>query len=253
MLAPVRICTWNIQMGLRLGEVVDAVESHPDFAKVDLLALQESSIHDGRPDAEVIAEALGPEFRCFQATAQMLRGRDQGNALIWRPEAFQPDAPEVVALTGAGVVRMTRAEQTLLRAIPPQRRIALRAESAAMRVYVVHLDVVGFTHKLEQFGAVVADMQARPEVPLTLVAGDLNTFGMPRLQMWRRIRASAKTAELVELTRTVRRTHWTSQKLDAIYMKGAAASEHHAWALAIRGSDHLPVFADIEAHGVSRA
>ena len=241
-----RICTWNIQLGLRLDEVLAAIDSHPDFASVDLLALQEASIHDGRADSDAIAEVLGPRFRSFQATAQMLRGRDQGNALIWRPEAFEPSVPEVVALTGAGVVPMTRAERTLLRAIPPQRRIALRAESAATRIYVVHLDVIGFTHKLEQFGAVVADMQARPNVPLTLVAGDLNTFGMPRLQMWRRIRAAAKSAELVELTKSVRRTHWTSQKLDAIYMKSESAVEHHSWALKVQGSDHLPVFADIE-------
>ena len=65
-----RICTWNIQLGLRLEAVLDAVAGHPDFGKVDLLALQESSIHDGRPDAEAIAEVLGPEFRSFQATAQ---------------------------------------------------------------------------------------------------------------------------------------------------------------------------------------
>ncbi|HEY8816564.1 MAG TPA: endonuclease/exonuclease/phosphatase family protein [Candidatus Dormibacteraeota bacterium] len=246
-----RICTWNIQLGLRLDEVLDVVSSHPDFAKVDLFALQEASIHDGRPDAEAIAEVLGAEFRSCQATAQMLRGRDQGNALIWRPTAFEPSAPEVVALTGAGILPMTRAERTLLRAIPPQRRIALRAESPAMRVYVVHLDVIGFTHKLEQFGAVVADMQARPAVPLTLVAGDLNTFGMPRLQMWRRIRTAAKSAELVELTKAVRRTHWTSQKLDAIYMKSACDVEHHAWALKVRGSDHLPVFAKIDTESRS--
>jgi len=245
------MCTWNIQMGLRLEAVLDAVGSHPDFAKVDLFALQEASIHDGRPDADAIARVLGPEFRSFQATAQMLRGRDQGNALIWRSKAFEPSAPEVVALTNAGAIRMTRAERTLLRAIPPQRRIALRAESASMRVYVVHLDVIGFTHKLEQFGAVVADMQARPAVQLTLLAGDLNTFGMPRLQMWRRIRAAAKSAELVELTKAVRRTHWTSQKLDAIYMKGGSAFQYNAWALKVRGSDHLPVFADIDA-GVDR-
>jgi endonuclease/exonuclease/phosphatase family metal-dependent hydrolase len=241
-----RICTWNIQMGLRLEAVLDAVGSHPDFSKADLIAVQEASIHDGRPDAEAIAEALGPEFRFFQATAQMLRGRDQGNALIWRPGAFEPSALEVVALTGGGAIGMTRAERTLLRAIPPQRRIALRAESATMLVYVVHLDVIGFTHKLEQFGAVVADMHARPAVPLTLVSGDLNTFGMPRLQMWRRIRAAAKSAELVELTRLVRRTHWTAQKLDAIYMKAETPYRHRAWALKVRGSDHLPVFADIE-------
>jgi len=241
-----RICTWNIQLGLRLDEVLDAAGSHPDFATVDLFALQEASIHGGRPDAAAIAEVLGPQFRSFQATAQMLRGRDQGNALIWRTEAFEPTAPEVVALTSGGVLAMTRAERTLLRAIPPQRRIALRAESTAIRIYVVHLDVIGFTHKLEQFGAVVADMQARPAVPLTFLAGDLNTFGMPRLQMWRRIRTAAKSAGLMELTKAVRRTHWTSQKLDAIYLKGASDVEHRAWALKVRGSDHLPVFAEID-------
>jgi endonuclease/exonuclease/phosphatase family metal-dependent hydrolase len=234
-------------MGLRLGTVIDGIVSHPDFGTVDVLAVQEASIHDGRPDAEAIAEALGPQFRSFQATAQMLRGRDQGNALIWREGVFEPTAPQVVALTGANLIRMTRAERTLLRAIPPQRRIAIRAESAAMRVYVVHLDVIGFTHKLEQFGAVVADMQARPAVPLTLVAGDLNTFGVPRLQMWRRIRAAAKSAELVEVTKAVRRTHWTAQKLDAIYAKSRTTIHHRAWALKVRGSDHLPVFADIAA------
>lgn len=241
-----RICTWNIQLGLRLEAVLDAVGSHPDFGAVDLLALQESSVHRGIPDAEAIAEVLGPEFRWFQATAQMLRGRDQGNALIWRQAAFDPSAPQVVSLTGTGVMRMTRAERTLLRAVPPQRRIALRAESLAMRVYVVHLDVVGFTHKLEQFGAVVTDMQALPPVPLTVVAGDLNTFGMPRLQMWRRIRAAAKSAELVELTKAVRRTHWTSQKLDAIYAHGDAPLAHRAWVLNVHASDHLPLFVEID-------
>src|SRR4029077_3240897 len=131
-------------------------------------------------------------------------------------------------------VPLSRAERTLLRAIPPQRRIAIRAESPDLRVYVVHLDVIGFTHKLEQFKAVIRDMAAQPAVPLTVVAGDLNTFGVPRLQMWRRIRASARSAGLVELTRRIRRTHWTAQKLDAIYVRAEAAFNHRAWVLKVR-------------------
>jgi endonuclease/exonuclease/phosphatase (EEP) superfamily protein YafD len=106
--------------------------------------------------------------------------------------------------------------------------------------------VIGFTHKLEQFGAVISDMQARPAVPLTLVAGDLNTFGPPRLLLWRRIRAAARSAGLVEVTGTVRRTHWTSQKLDAVYAGTSAPFRHRAWALKLRASDHLPVFAELD-------
>src|SRR5438093_541712 len=96
------------------------------------------------------------------------------------------------------------------------------------------------------FETVVRDMAARPQVPLTLVAGDLNTFGPPRLQLWRRIRAAAKAAGLVELTRGIRRTHWTSQKLDAVYARAEAAFEHRAWSIKVRASDHLPVFAEMD-------
>jgi endonuclease/exonuclease/phosphatase family metal-dependent hydrolase len=238
----VRICTWNILLGRRLGKVVDAVHTLPDFRHLDLFAVQEASTHDGTPDAQTIAEALGEDYSWFQATAQLFRGREQANALIWRRGMFDR-APEVVSLSNI-VARLGRAERTLLRAIPPQKRIAIRAESVALRVYVMHLDVIGFTHKLEQFRAILSDSTARQPVPLTLIAGDLNTFGPPRLPLWRRIGAAASQANLVELTHGLRRTHWTAQKLDAIYAGGAVGTTSRAWTLDVRASDHMPVFAD---------
>ena len=240
-----RICTWNILLGLRLSKVLEAVRTLPDFRQVDLFALQEASVHRGVQDAAAIAEALGPGYSYFQATAQVFRGREQGNALIWRNGLFDPDSLHVVSLSEIDTSRLTRVERTLLRALPPQKRIAIRAESPYLRVYVMHLDVLGFTHKLEQFRAIVTDMAKRPPVQLTLIAGDLNTFGPPRLQLWRRIRAAAHETGLVELTRGLRRTHWTAQKLDAIYAAGAVGGTHHAWTLAVRASDHLPVFAEL--------
>ena len=240
-----RICTWNILLGLRLNKVVEAVSTLPDFRDLDLMALQEASVHDGRPDAAAIAEAMGDEYSYFQATAQLFRGREQGNALIWRRNIFERQTPEIVSLSGLPTPRMTSVERTLLRAIPPQKRIAIRAESDELRVYVMHLDVIGFAHKLEQFRAILSDMAARPPVGLTLIAGDLNTFGPPRLQLWRRIRAAAHEADLVEVTHGLRRTHWTAQKLDAIYAAGTLAPKHRAWTVSVRASDHLPVFAEL--------
>jgi len=240
----VRVCTWNILLGLRLEKVISAVRTAPDFHGLDLLALQEASMHDGRPDAAAVARAMGGGYDWFQATAQLFRGREEGNALIWRRGLFD-SAPQTVSLSDLPGLRLGRVERTLLRAIPPQRRIAVRAESAALRVYVMHLDVIGFAHKLEQFRAIVADMASRPASRLTLVAGDLNTFGPPRPQLWRKIRAAAHDAGLVELTRGLRRTHWTAQKLDAIYAGGAVPATHRAWTLNVRASDHLPVFAEL--------
>src|ERR1700704_3369012 len=246
----VRVCTWNIQLGLRLDAVVDAVRSRDDFRGLDLICLQEASVHGGRPDAARITEMLGPGYAYFQATAQLRRGVEQANALIWRLEAFDLDPePAIVSLSTPVSPRMTRAERTLLRAIAPQQRMAIRAESAALRVYVVHLDMIGFVHKLEQLRAVITDMAARPQVPLTVVAGDLNTFGPPGLQLWRRLAAAATEAGMVDVTREVRRTHWTAQKLDAIFLQTELPFVSRAWALNLRASDHQPVFVDAEFQG----
>src|SRR5438309_10834740 len=141
MIGRMRVCSWNILLGLRLNKVLEAVRTIPDFHGLDVFALQEASVHDGRPDAEVVAEALGADYAYFQATAQLFRGREQANALIWRRGLFD-ESPQVVSLSDLPRASLTRAERTLLRAIPPQRRIAIRAESEALRVYVMHLDVV---------------------------------------------------------------------------------------------------------------
>jgi endonuclease/exonuclease/phosphatase family metal-dependent hydrolase len=244
-----RVCTWNIQLGLHFGAVLDAIRTLAEFRGLDLMCLQEASVHSGSEDAAVIAEAIGPGYDHFQATAQLHRGVEQANGLIWRKDAFQPDPPHVVSLGDPTLAKMTRTERTLLRAIAPQRRIAIRAESPSLRVYVVHLDVIGFTHRVEQFGAVVADMATRPPVPLTLVAGDLNTFGPPGVPLWRKLEATASQAGLVEVTRNVKSTHWTTQKLDAIFVRATSRIQSRAWALDIRASDHRPVFAEIEMRG----
>jgi endonuclease/exonuclease/phosphatase family metal-dependent hydrolase len=242
----VRICTWNIQFGLRLPAVLEALRTVADFDGVDVLALQEASQHGGRCDAELIAEALGPGYGHFQASAQVRGGRVQANALVWRHDAFNPAAaPSVLWLPGPREVQAKRVERTLLRALPAQARMAVCAESDNLRVYVVHLDVIGFAHKLEQFRAVIAHMAAQPAVPLTLIAGDLNTFGPARPRLWRRIAASAAEAGLINVTAAIRRTHWTGQKLDAIYALAAGPIKSRAWTVKVRASDHLPVFAEI--------
>ena len=242
-----RICSWNIQLGRRLDAVLDLVGREAAFRALDVLALQEASVHDGVPDGAAIATALGGEYRYFQATAQRRNGHEQANALIWRNGVVSDSRePAVIPLPGSAQIEVGAPESLLLRVVPPQTRMAIRAESESTRIYVAHLDVLGFTHKLEQFRAVLADMAARPPVPLTLVAGDLNTFGPVRPHLWKRIAAAAEGAGLVNLTSTIYRTHWTGQKLDAIYASSTVPFSHRAWTLSARASDHLPVFAEIE-------
>ena len=242
-----RICSWNIQLGARLGAVLDAVERNPSFDSVDVVALQEASVHDGVTDAAAVAARLGPDYEHFQATAQRRRGLEQANAVIWRRGCLAPDGPPaLVRLPESPTIEVGHPERMLLRVVPPQTRIAVRVETPDVRIYVVHLDVVGFSHKLEQFKAVLADMEVRDPVPMTVIAGDLNTFGPVRPHVWRRLASAAEKAGLVNLTADVNRTHWTGQKLDAIYASSRVPITHRAWTVGVRASDHLPVFADIE-------
>ena len=78
-----RVCTWNINLGLRLDDILEAISKHRDFAGLDLLALQEASVHGGRQDGDAIASVLGRGYECHQVAAQTVRGHVQANALIW--------------------------------------------------------------------------------------------------------------------------------------------------------------------------
>jgi endonuclease/exonuclease/phosphatase family metal-dependent hydrolase len=251
-----RLCTWNIQMGRRLDHLLLLLAQHTDFDGLDLLALQEASEHGHRTDAYRFARALGPQYEYLQVTAHVLRGQAQANALIWNSRRIQIDAHHVLGLPHHGEVTLPRAEHALLRALPRQKRNSLvvegRVGGESLRIYVVHLDVVGFTHKREQFASVLSDAGKRSAVDTTLIAGDLNTFGTGKRPSWAPLRAAAAGERFEDLTKAIR---WTQavrslhlrQKLDAVFARQTRPAHHRAWTLDVHGSDHIPVFVELDA------
>ena len=129
MTASLRLCTWNIEFGLQLDAIVSAVKSCADFAGIDMLALQEASIHDGVEDGRVIAQALGSQYEYYQMTAQRVNGRVQANALIWNVDRVQVDTRGSVKLPQRHEVKLSHAERLFLRAIPLQHRISVVVEA----------------------------------------------------------------------------------------------------------------------------
>jgi endonuclease/exonuclease/phosphatase (EEP) superfamily protein YafD len=222
---------------------------------LDLLALQEASEHGHRTDANRIARALGPQYDYVQVTAHVLRGQCQANALVWNTRRVQIDAHHVLGLPHHGEVALPRAERTLLRALPRQARNSLVVEGKvngeSLRCYVVHLDVLGFAHKREQFAHVLTDAKKRSPVETTLIAGDLNTFGTGTRPSWAPLRTAASSEQFIDLTRDIPwtqavRTLRLHQKLDAVFARRARPIAHRAWTLDVRGSDHIPVFVQME-------
>lgn len=261
MTQTIRLCTWNIEFGLGLNAILDALETCDDFDDIDLLALQEASIHGDVEDARLIATTLGAHYGHYQLTAQRIDGRVQANALVWNQRRVRVLSKGSVKLPQMHEVKLSRTERTFLRALTPQQRISIMVDGqigrVRVRVYVAHLDVIGYHHKRQQFMRVLEDTQTRPPADLIIIAGDLNTFRLLRSRpKWMQLEAAAQAAGFKDLTSEIRWTHAIRprslprlryrQKLDAIFVKYTRACAYRSWSLDVAGSDHIPVFAEIQ-------
>ena len=252
----IRLCTWNLHLGLDREAMLASLEDE-DFRDLDLLALQEASVSDGVEDAAAIAKRLGPEYRHHQVQAHVLRGRVQANGLIWNSRRITVQGQDVIHLPQRLEVGLPRAERALLRMTRLQQRSALvfdcRLGKLSLVVCVAHLDVLGYQHKLRQFNRVLAALEASEDADITILAGDLNTFRMGRRPRWTRLREAAAAAGFDDLTSDIKWTHRprtpARQKLDAIFLRGARSLEYRSWSVDLRGSDHIPVFAEILGWG----
>jgi endonuclease/exonuclease/phosphatase family metal-dependent hydrolase len=237
-----RLATWNVEFGHRLTRVLDSLDALPPL---DLVALQELSVHHGLHDAEVMAQRLGPDWRWAQVTAQVVAGRPQANGFLW--DLRTVDVLDVQA------VNLPTPSGRVMRALPRTRRNAVvmeaRVADRRIRVYAVHLDVFGITHKHAQLAHILADASTRGPVDLMLIAGDMNTYGVAGRPRWSELRGLAHTAGFEELTVRVGWTHrrlGVRQKLDAVFA-APAGIPHRTWRLALPGSDHVPVLLELDA------
>lgn len=244
-----RVCTWNINLGLRLDEVLDAVSTHRDFAGLDLFALQEASVHDGRSDGLAVAEALGPEYECHQVTAQTVRGHVQANAMIWNKGSVDMNSAGHLRLVGAGRAR-SRPGGTIFRQGRNSVVVEARSNRLSLLAYSVHLDIFGATHKREQLLDVMQDRLARPPADITVVAGDLNLFHLSRWPSWSKLIQAYEAEGFVDAARSIRWTHSLralpiKQKLDSILIRSSVGLKLRSWTVQVLGSDHIPLFADL--------
>ena len=248
-----RLCTWNLHLGLELDQVLRSLEENEDFSGLDLLALQEASCQNGRDDAAVIAERLGPHYLHHQVETHQLQGRVQANALVWDSRRVRVLDKHEVRLPKRLEHRLSRTERTLLSVMPLQQRMALGFGCSVgehpIQVYVAHLDVLGYRHKLRQFERILDDAATREEAEITILAGDLNTFKMASRPRWTRLRAAAAQAGFEDLTSDIKWTHRrrvpARQKLDAIFVRCERPLLYQSWSSDLPGSDHIPVFAEI--------
>lgn len=211
-------------------------------------------MHDEVEDAQLIAARMGPDYRHLQVETHILMGQVQANALVWNSRRVRILERDELLLPKRAENPLSRAERTLLSVLPLQQRMCLvfdcRVAGAVLRMYVAHLDVFGYQHKLEQFRRILTDVEERDPVDITILAGDLNTFKMVRRPRWTALRSAAEEAGFEDLTSEIKWTHafrrvGVRQKLDAVFVRCDRPLSYESWSADLPGSDHIPVFVDL--------
>jgi endonuclease/exonuclease/phosphatase family metal-dependent hydrolase len=249
-----RFCSWNIQVGMKRAHMLELVAGHPDFRGLDLITLQEASAHAHGDDASSIAHALGGAYASYQHVYHHLGARPQANALVWNTARVQLDTIEHHTLPRHEQVAVPRAERAVLNRLKHQPRVNLIGDGTwnhlTLRVCAAHLDVLGYRFKQRQFRAVLEELNVRPRLDLTILAGDFNTIRVGSRPTWAQLKRDAAELGLVAISDEIRWTHAVralrlKQKLDEIFLASVKPYETRVWTLDVNGSDHLPIFADI--------
>jgi endonuclease/exonuclease/phosphatase family metal-dependent hydrolase len=249
-----RVCTWNIKQGQQLPTLLSELSERKDFSGLDVMAIQESFLHNETEDALVIAKEMGSDYECYQVNVSIPFGIIQGNAVIWNKKRLKIAKKASFFLPDVTSKLLPYWERALLRLIPKQERNCIvldgRLGTKTIRIYVTHFDVLGFYHKMAQLDAIFAHEKLQKPTDICLVVGDFNTFKFVSRPSWRNMEKAAEQAGFTDLTTEI---IWTfsrkmirfRQKLDSIFIK-PANFPYKSWSLDIGGSDHIPVFSDIE-------
>lgn len=249
-----RICTWNIKKGQYLPRLLKEVSENGTFSGLDIFGVQESFIHDEAEDASKITKVLGSDYKYFQKNVQIRNNLLLGNAFIWNTKRINITKKESFFLPDVYGDHLPKWEKMLFKFIPKQERncivVSGKFGKKTIRVYVTHLDVLGYFHKRAQLKAIFTHSDAQKPVDITCVIGDFNTFKVVSRPRWRNLSVDALLSGFQDVTTEI---VWTfkrpivkhKQKLDSIFIK-PFDFPYKSWSMDVRGSDHIPIFCDVD-------
>lgn len=251
----IHICSWNIHLGLHLEKILAEIQNSKDFSNLDFLLLQEASIQNGQEDSQTISEKLGKNYSHLQSISQTIRKRPQSNAIVWNSNKFVLKTACSLPLPKYRSTALPKRENYLLKFFKPQTRTALMSEGTfgplSIRIYSIHLDVLGWEHKTAQLLRILNEDQKLPPIDLTILGGDFNTLSIarrPHFKSFHKLIADHEFKDIsTEVKYTFSRRLTRRQKLDFILLRASPAVRYtyKIWTLPTKSSDHLPVFTEI--------
>jgi len=232
---PIRIVTWNIERGIRL----DAIHSLLQELDADVILLQEVDRFCSRSNDRDVARELAQQLRMNFVTAGEFQeiGEGRRDRACVSGQAVLSRMP----IDGATTVRFEDQATIKWRLNPAQPRrggrIALRARTAGVTFYSVHLESGGDeARRSNQVRELIANVPegAGPVV----IGGDFNNLGDASSPMFSGLRAAgfANSASTDPAGAVAAR-----RPIDWIFAKGVSARS--AIVRAPDASDHDPVIA----------
>jgi endonuclease/exonuclease/phosphatase family metal-dependent hydrolase len=237
---PLRILTWNIERGVKLQKIATTLKA----LEPDIVLLQEVDRHCRRSGNLDIARELGQllEMNWVSAGEFQEIGEAKGSKAAMTGQAILSRD----AITDAAVIVF--ADQSSMRwrlnPLQPRRggRIALRARTAGVLVYSLHLESVGSDRqRSSQLNDVLAD-QSWQRADGVVIAGDFNNAVGFRSSMF----AGFGSAGFVDaLGHAPRRTAVNRRHpIDWLFAKGATQASGRVERVE-NASDHYPLIATI--------
>ena len=215
-----RVATFNLHFSNRLARALEVIQSDPQLARADVLAVQEA---DERA-VEHLADLLGAGYVYYPAVLHRRTRRNFGPALLSR---WPIVADRKLILPHAGMHGMQRIAVSAALEVRGERVDAWAVHFGTMREILPH----------QQAAQARAVVEAIEHPGPAIVAGDLNRKGVGRV---------FEAAGWHWPTRDVGRTHliWS---FDHVFVRGFGRMRHAAGAIdaALAASDHRAVWAEL--------
>jgi endonuclease/exonuclease/phosphatase family metal-dependent hydrolase len=161
-----RVVTFNVKEGQRVGAAVAALARHPDLRDADIVLLQEMNAEG----VAAAAKALRMNSAYYPATREPNGGPDWGNAVL---SPWPIESARKILLPHPGRIRRRGRIAT---------SVLVRHSSGPVRVYSTHLGSpwdTGEGSRRDQARSILDDAEGSPDP--VVVAGDFNSEGVGRL------------------------------------------------------------------------
>ncbi len=176
------IVSYNIGLGGRkIEEIATNFRRHRGLALADIVCLQEAS-GGYKLDAQVIAEALGPEYKYTNVESQKIFGLMQASAFVYNSKHLKPIAVESMELPFPPfwyypVYFLLSAKIKFSRRACLIQTFGFRGKT--IRLANVHLELGGgWRLKKKQLNSVLDRLNQMEHVDIEIICGDLNAVNI---------------------------------------------------------------------------